>query len=139
MKSLFQEANSQWVCFNDIVNAMIYLLIALSISKSIHLSVHMQLVSLLQWHLSSMQWSTSTLLYSSVNRSILSFCSTSESVTKMLSMQWFIYSHRTFILHSESATIDILILHKTKKIHSYKHELLKKRSNVTILATHLHW
>jgi len=34
------------------------LLITLSISKSIHLSVHMQLVSLLQWHLFSMRWST---------------------------------------------------------------------------------
>ncbi len=34
------------------------LLIALSISESIRLSVHMQLVSLLQWHLFSMQWST---------------------------------------------------------------------------------
>ncbi len=33
------------------------LLIALSISESIRLSVHMQLVSLLQWHLFSMQWS----------------------------------------------------------------------------------
>ncbi len=34
------------------------LLIALPISKLIRLSVHMQLVSLLQWHLFSMRWST---------------------------------------------------------------------------------
>ncbi len=34
------------------------LLIALPISELIRLSVHMQLVSLLQWHLFSMQWST---------------------------------------------------------------------------------
>ncbi len=34
------------------------LLIALPTSESIRLSVHMQLVSLLQWHLFSMQWST---------------------------------------------------------------------------------
>ena len=34
------------------------LLIILSISESICLSVHVQLVSLLQWHLFSMQWST---------------------------------------------------------------------------------
>ncbi len=39
------------------VNAMIYKHIALSISESIRLSVHVQLVSLLQWHLFSMQWS----------------------------------------------------------------------------------
>ncbi len=36
---------------------MIYLLIVLLISESIRLLVHVQLVSLLQWHLSSMQWS----------------------------------------------------------------------------------
>ncbi len=34
------------------------LLIILFISELIHLSIHMQLVSLLQWHLFSMQWST---------------------------------------------------------------------------------
>ncbi len=34
------------------------LLIALSTSESIRLPVHVQLVSLLQWHLSSMRWST---------------------------------------------------------------------------------
>ncbi len=34
------------------------LLITLFINESICLSVHMQLVSLLQWHLFSMQWST---------------------------------------------------------------------------------
>jgi len=34
------------------------LLITLFISESIRLSVHMQLVSLLQWHLFLMQWST---------------------------------------------------------------------------------
>ncbi len=49
---------SQWVCFNDILNAIIYSLSSfyLSVNLTRH-RVHMQLVSLLQWHLSSMQWS----------------------------------------------------------------------------------
>jgi len=186
---------SQWVCFNDILNAMIYSLSSLYLSMNLtRHRVHMQLVSLLQWHLSSMQWlsyshcsinqwidlltrsransesatKTSfvnvmiyllTSFYLSVN---LIKCShaTSESASMTWSMWWFIHFHRSThqwiwsyihvqlvsllqwhhsILHSESAIIDILILHKTKKIHSCKHELLKRRSNVTILATHLCW
>ncbi len=185
----------QWVCFNDILNAMIYSLslLYLSVNLTRH-RVHMQLVSLLQWHLSSMQWlsyshhsinqwidlstrsransesatKTSfvnvmiyllTSLYLSVN---LVKCShaTSESASMTWSMQWFTHSHRSThqwiwsyvhvqlvsllqwhhsTLHSESATIDISILHKTKKIHSCEHESLKKKNNVTILATHLRW
>jgi len=58
VKSLSWWANSQWVCYNDIFRQCNDLLIVLSISESIRLSVHMQLVSLLQWHLFSMQWST---------------------------------------------------------------------------------
>ncbi len=88
------DLNQKWVCFNDMINAMIYLF---------------------------------TSLYLSVNQSILSFCSTSESATKTLSMRWSIYSHHTSISHSESATLDISILHKTKKIHSCKHESLKRK------------
>ena len=186
---------SQWVCFNDTFNAMIYSLslLYLSVNLTRH-RVHMQLVSLLQWSLSSMQWfsyshhfinqwinllthsransesatKTSfinvmiyllTSLYLSVN---LIKCSraTSESASMTWSMQWSTHSHRSTYqwiwsyiyvqlvsllqwhhstLHSESATIDISILHKTKKIHLYKHELLKKKSNVIILATHLCW
>jgi len=58
VKSLSRWANSQWVCYNDIFRQCNDLLIVLSISESIRLSVHMQLVSLLQWHLFSMQWFT---------------------------------------------------------------------------------
>ncbi len=48
---------SQWVCFNNTLNAMIYSFssLYLSVNLTCH-RVHMQLVSLLQWHLSSMQW-----------------------------------------------------------------------------------
>ncbi len=56
------------------------LLIALSISELIRLSVHVQLVSLLQWHLFSMQWSIFSSFYSSVNLIIHSHA-TSESAT----------------------------------------------------------
>ncbi len=48
---------SQWVCFNDILNAMIYSFSSLYLSVNLtRHRVHVQLVSLLQWHLSSMQW-----------------------------------------------------------------------------------
>jgi len=57
--------------------------IALFISES-NYYVHMQLVSLLQWHFSSRQWFTSTLLYQSANRFISSFCSTSESASMII-------------------------------------------------------
>ena len=156
-------------------------LLYLSVNLTRH-RVYMQLVSLLQWHLSSMQWLSYshhfinqwinllthshansesatkmsfvnvmiyllTLLYLSVN---LIKCShaTSESASMTRSMQWSTYFHRFIhqwiwsyvhvqlvsllqwhhsISHSESATIDISILHKAKKIHSCEHESLKKR------------
>ncbi len=79
--------------------------------------IHVQLVSLLQWHLPSMRWP----IYS--HRSIY---------------QWIDLPTRSRAT-SEPATIDISILHKTKKIHSCEHESLKGESNVTILATHLRW
>jgi len=47
----------QWVCFNDTLNAMIYSLSSFYLSVNLtRYWVHMQLVSLLQWHLSSMRW-----------------------------------------------------------------------------------
>ncbi len=68
-------------------------------------------------------------------------CSRSESAVSLLqwhdhnqSLQW--ASQFSF---SEFATINISILHKTKKIHSCKHESLKRKNTVTILATHLCW
>ncbi len=99
--------------------------IALSISESIYFMFLCQLVSLLQWHdqNQSLQWA--------------SWFSSSESATKTLSMQWFIYSHRfiyqwinlscvstsnsesaTMIVlfsHSESATIDISMIWKINR------------------------
>ncbi len=159
---------------------MIYLLIILLISQSIRLSVHMQLVSLLQWHLFSMQWSTRS--HRSTHQwfwsyihvqlvSLLQWRAQSQSlqwVSRSVSLlQWhqsivdlfaelvdsllvsLLQWHQSIVdlfaeqvdsfLHSESATIDISILHKTKKIHSCKHESLKRKDTVTILATHLCW
>ncbi len=74
------HATSESASMTSFVNAMIYLLIALSISESIRLSVHVQLVSLLQWHLFSMQWSIFSSFHSSVNLIIHSHA-TSESAT----------------------------------------------------------
>ncbi len=185
----------QWACFNDILNAMIYSFSSfyLPVNLARH-RVHVQLVSLLQWHIPSMRWSSYshrstnqwidlstrsransepatktsfvnamiyllTSLYLSVN---LIKCSraTSESASMTRSMRWSTHSHRSIhqwtwsyihvqlvsllqwhhsTSHSEPATIGISILHKTKKIHSCEHESLKRRDNVTILATHLCW
>jgi len=192
---LVSISKSQWVCFSGILNAMIYSLSSLYLSVNLaRHRVHVQLVSLLQWHLPSMQWfsyshrsinqwidlSTRsransepatkasfvnamiyllTSLYPSVN---LVKCSraTSESASMTRSMRWSTHSHHSThqwtwsyvhvqlvsllqwhhsISHSEPATIDISILHKAKKIHSCEHESLKRRNNVTILATHLCW
>jgi len=70
--------------------------IALSISESIRQSVHVQLVSLLQWHLSSMQWSTSTSLYLSVNQFVFSSRATSESASMTSILNAMIYSLSSF-------------------------------------------
>ncbi len=99
--------------------------IALFISESIYLVFLCQLVSLLQWHdqNQSLQWA--------------SRFSSSESATKMLSMRWSIYSHRSIyqwtdlprvsvstsesasmialLSHSESATIDISMVWKINR------------------------
>ena len=66
------RATSEPASMTLIVNAMIFSSLYLSVNR--RLPVHVQLVSLLQWHLSSMQWSTSTSLYLSVNRPTSSFC-----------------------------------------------------------------
>ena len=48
---LVSISKSQWVCFNNILNAMIYSLSSLYLSVNLtRYRVHMQLVSLLQWH-----------------------------------------------------------------------------------------
>ncbi len=99
--------------------------IALFISESIYLVFLCQLVSRLQWHdqNQSLWWA--------------SRFSSSESATKTLSMQWFIYSYRfiyqwidlsrvstsnnesaTMIIlfsHSKSATIDISMIWKINR------------------------
>ncbi len=83
----------QWVCFNDILNAMIYSFSSfyLSVNLTRHW-VYMQLVSLLQWHLSSMQW----LSYSHCSTNQWIDLSTrsranSESATKMPFVNAMIY------------------------------------------------
>ncbi len=54
---LISILKSQWVCFNNILNAMIYSFSSFYLLVNLtRYWVHMQLVSLLQWHLSSMQW-----------------------------------------------------------------------------------
>ena len=107
----------QWVCFNDTLNAMIYSLslLYLSVNLTRHW-VYMQLVSLLQWHLSSMQW----LSYShcSINQWInllTRSCANSESATKtsfvnvMIYLLTSFYSSMNLIIRScatsESATM----------------------------------
>ncbi len=136
---------SQWVCFNDILNAMIYSFL------SFYLSVNLIQCSCATSESASMM---SSKLISSMSKLI------SESASMTRSMWWSTHSHHSThqwiwlyihvqlvsllqwhhsILHSESATINISILHKTKKIHSCKHESLKRRDTVTILATHLCW
>ncbi len=65
------------------------ILIILLISELICWLVHMQLVSLLQWHLFSMQWSISS-FYSSVNLIIHSHA-TSESATMTSFVNTMIY------------------------------------------------
>ena len=98
----------------------------------------------------SKQWSTHLhrSIYQWIDSSIQS-CANNESVTKtsfvnaMIYLLTSFYSSVNLIKHScatsESATMNISILDKTKKIHSCKHESLKRRSNVTILAMHLCW
>ncbi len=135
----------QWVCFNDILNAMIYSF------SSLYLSVNLVKCSRATSKSASM---TSSELISSMSKSI------SEPASMTRSMRWSTHSHRSTyqwiwsyvhvqlvsllqwhhsISHSESATIDISILHKAKKIHSCEHESLKRGNTVTILATHLCW
>ncbi len=76
---LVSISKPQWVCFNDTLNAMIYSLSSfyLSVNLTRH-RVHVQLVSLLQWHLSSMRWSSYS--HRSINQWIdLSTCSCANS------------------------------------------------------------
>ena len=87
------RATSESASMTSFVNAMIYLLIALFINESIRLSVHVQLVSLLQWHLFSMQWSIFSSFYSSVNLIIHSHA-TSESATMTSFVNAMIYWDR---------------------------------------------
>ncbi len=102
--SISMSKSQQWVCFNDThcqCNDS-STLIALSISESIRLSVHMQLVSLLQWHLSSMQWSiySHRSIYQWIDLSHVSV-STSESATRA-DNDWSCRQSQS--LDSESAT-----------------------------------
>ncbi len=91
-------------------------LIILLISESILLLVHMQLVSLLQWHLLSMQWSTRShrSIYQWINLSTRSRAtSESASMTSILNAMIYslssFYSSMNLIIHSratsESATM----------------------------------
>ena len=128
MKSLswWANLNSESASMILIVNAMIYLLTLLYLSVNlIKCSRATSESASMTW---SMQWSTH--FHRSTHQWIWSYI----HVQLVSLLQW---HHST--LHSESATINISILHKTKKIHSCEHESLKKKDNVTILATHLCW
>jgi len=117
------------------------------------------LVSLLQWHQSivdlfaeqvdsSLHSESATMMNNDWSldwvdqrmKQVL-LCNRSESAVSLL--QW--HDHNQSLRwasrfsSSEFASIDISILHKAKKIHSCKHESLKKKNTVTILATHLCW
>ncbi len=72
---------------------MIYLLIILLISELIRLLIHVQLVSLLQWHLSSMQWFIYShhFIYQWINSSISSHA-TSEFASITFILNAMIYS-----------------------------------------------
>ncbi len=88
ISELVSILKSQWVCFNDTLNAMIYSLSSLYLSVNLTRHwVHMQLVSLLQWHLSSMQWLSYShhSIYQWIDLSTHSHA-TSESATKTRSI-----------------------------------------------------
>jgi len=80
---LVSISKSQWVCFNDTLNAMIYSFSSLYLSVNLtRHRVHVQLVSLLQWHLSSTRWS----IYS--HRSIYQWIWSNVHVQLVSLLQW---------------------------------------------------
>ncbi len=112
---------------------MIYLLIALPISESIRLSVHVQLVSLLQWHLSSMRWSTSTSLYLSVNRFAFSSRATSESASMTSILNAMTYSLSSFypsvnLIIRSRATSESATMTSSKSISSMSKSISESAS-----------
>ncbi len=80
---LVSISKSQWVCFNDTLNAMIYSLSSLYLSVNLtRHRVHMQIVSLLQRHLSSTWWS----IYS--HRSIYQWIWSNVHMQLVSLLQW---------------------------------------------------
>ncbi len=125
------------------------LLIALSISESIRLSVHMQLVSLLQWHLFSMQWSTRShrSIYQWIDSPISSRAtSESASMTSILNAMIYslssLYSSVNLIIRSR-ATSESATMTSSKLISlmskSISESASMTHSIVSLLERHSKW
>ena len=128
---------------------MIYLLIVLLISESIRLLVHVQLVSLLQWHLSSMQWSiySHRSTYQWIDSSISSRA-TSESASMTSILNAMIYSLSSFyssvnLIIRSHATSESATMTSSKSISSMSKSISESasmtRSIVSLLERHSKW
>ncbi len=125
------------------------LLIALSISESIRLSVHVQLVSLLQWHLFSMRWSTRShrSTYQWID-SPISSRATSESASMTSILNAMIYSLSSLypsvnLIIRSRATSEPATMTSPKSISSMSKSISESasmtRSIVSLLERHSKW
>ncbi len=124
---------------------MIYLLIILLISESIRLLIHVQLVSLLQWHLSSMQWSIYShhSIYQWIDLSISSRAtSESASMTSILNAMIYslssLYSSVNLIIHSH-ATSESATMTSSKSISSMSKSISESASMTSVNSWSLRW
>jgi len=121
------------------------LLITLSISESIRLSIHVQLVSLLQWHLFSMRWSTR--FHRSTHQWIWSYVHVqlvSLLQWHLSSMQWSIYSHRSIYQWIDSsissrATSESATMTSSKSISSMSKSISESASMTSVNSWSLRW
>ncbi len=124
---------------------MIYLLIVLLISESIRLFIHVQLVSLLQWHLSSMQW----FIYSHRSTyqwidSPISSRATSESALMTSILNAMIYSLSSFyssvnLIICSRATSESATMTSSKSISSMRKSISESASMTSVNSWSLHW
>ncbi len=124
---------------------MIYLLIVLLISESIRLLVHVQLVSLLQWHLSSMQWSiySHRSIYQWIDSSISSRA-TSESASMIFILNAMIYSLSSFyspvnLIIRSRATSEPATMTSSKSISSMSKSISESASMTSVNSWSLRW
>jgi len=121
------------------------LLIILSISELIRLSVHVQLVSLLQLHLSSMQWSiySHCSIYQWINSSISSHA-TSESASMTSILNAMIYSLSSFyssvnLIICSYATSESATMTSSKSISSMSKSISESASMTSVNSRSLRW